>query len=547
MEFKTDLRQYLAIFLRWSWLLILAALLAGVVAYVVSSRQQPIYQASTTILIEEAIGSPDASEYQSILISERRALTYVNLLVANPLLSQVITQLNLPMGVNALSNAISVEPIRNTQLIRVRVQDTDPARAALIANTLVTRFAQQRQELQSSRLASFEASFKEQLATLEQQIQQTDQSITALGDTDRAATERLQANLDQYRQSYANVLRNYEEVRLAQAQSAPSLSQEEPAEVPRGSISPRIMRNTSLAALLGLVVAMVLVFVKEAMDDSVKNPDELSQQLGLPVLGLIAAMDGNGSLPIVFAQPRSPISEAFRNLRTNIQFASVDRKIRTLLVTSPSPNEGKSTVISNLAAVLAQPGQKVILIESDLRRPTLHKKLGLSNRIGMSDLFVQENPQPEGVLQPTEIDGLSAITSGELPPNPVELLGSEKMVEILNEVKEHADVVLVDTPPVLAVTDAVVLAQRVDGVLLVVRSGVTKMAAAKQAVDQLRFVGANPLGVVLNGIQFGRSRYGYGYSYHGYYYAYHQDDSKSQRSRWPWPLRKNGQKAKAEA
>ena len=169
---------------------------------------------------------------------------------------------------------------------------------------------------------------------------------------------------------------------------------------------------------------------------------------------------------------------------------------------------------SNLAIVIAQSGRQVALVDSDLRRPSLHKKLRLSNRIGLSDLFVQAKEQLTSILRETRVPGLSLLTSGSLPPNPAELVGSEKMTEILQHIHERADVTVIDTPPVMAVTDAAVLAPRVDGVLLVLRPGSTKLALAKQTVETLRRGGANILGVVLNQIGAKGSRY---YYYRGYY------------------------------
>jgi capsular exopolysaccharide synthesis family protein len=203
-----------------------------------------------------------------------------------------------------------------------------------------------------------------------------------------------------------------------------------------------------------------------------------------------------------------------------------------LLVTSPTPQDGKSTVAANLAVILAQSGQKVALVEGDLRRPRVHKIIGVSNRRGISELFVQPKIYLNGTLQETEIPGLLAVTSGPLPPNPAELLGSEKMFDILRMVREKADLVVIDSPPITAVTDAVVLAPRVDGVLLIVKPGTTKLVACKHAIQQLNRIGANILGVVLNDVQVKRSSYKYAY-YKGYYYNdqkyYYSSDSESSK------------------
>jgi succinoglycan biosynthesis transport protein ExoP len=256
------------------------------------------------------------------------------------------------------------------------------------------------------------------------------------------------------------------------------------------------------------------------LDDTLRGPDDVARALNLPVLGMIAQHDAEDGHPVAAFEPRSPVAEAFRSLRTNIQYASVDRPVHTLLVTSPSPAEGKSTVAANLSVVLAQSGREVALIDADLRKPRVHKVMGVSNRFGMSALFVRSQRDLDGSLQKTLTPHLSVLTSGALPPNPSELLGSEKMFDILGQVAEQADIIIIDSPPVMAVTDSTVLAPRVDGVLLVLKPGVTKLAAARTAVEQLRRVGANLLGVVLNEIDVGNSRYSY-YN-RGYYHAYQE-------------------------
>jgi non-specific protein-tyrosine kinase len=294
---------------------------------------------------------------------------------------------------------------------------------------------------------------------------------------------------------------------------------------PNRTIRPKVLQNTLLAAVVGGMLAVGLIFLIDALDNTIKGPDDIARHLGLPTLGAISHVpQKNGDLtPVTISQPRAPISESYRALRTNIQFASVDRPIRSLLVTSIGPAEGKTTIASNLSVALAQGGSNVILIDADLRKPQLHRRMNLPNRKGLTSLFMQADIHLDGTVQKTETKGLYLMTSGNLPPNPAELLGSERMDSILERLKNHADIVVVDTPPVLAVTDSVVLGKRVDGVLLVIRAGQTKIAAAQQTVNQLRRLSVNILGVVINDIPTRGARYyyysnGY-YAYQGYYEA----------------------------
>jgi protein-tyrosine kinase len=240
---------------------------------------------------------------------------------------------------------------------------------------------------------------------------------------------------------------------------------------------------------------------------------------------------------VAWMRVKSPESEAYRTLRTNIQFSSVDNPIRSLLVTSSSPGEGKSTTTANLAVVLAQTGQRVIVVDTDLRRPVLHKVFGIPNNIGLTTaLLAGESLSQEDYLQPTEIDTLSVLTSGPIPPNPSELLGSHRMQHLIEVLAQAADIVIFDSPPVLAVTDAVVLGRQVDGVLVVADAGNTREHALAQAVAELQKTGANVLGVALNRLDTRRGGY--------YYYYYYSDEQGGQgrrspirnapRLRWPW-------------
>ena len=212
---------------------------------------------------------------------------------------------------------------------------------------------------------------------------------------------------------------------------------------------------------------------------------------------------------ITVADPRSPVSEAYRTLRTNLDFSSLDKPIKTMLVTSAGPEEGKSTVLANLAVTTAQAGREVILVDCDLRRPTLHNIFDLKNDVGLTTMVVDDAAMESPPLRDTGVESLQLVSSGPLPPNPSELLGSRRMEEIIAALLERADVVLFDAPPVVAVTDAAVLATKVDGVLLVVNAGGTKRDYARVAKARLEKVNANLLGAVLNNVRFDVSLHRY--------------------------------------
>jgi capsular exopolysaccharide synthesis family protein len=212
---------------------------------------------------------------------------------------------------------------------------------------------------------------------------------------------------------------------------------------------------------------------------------------------------------ITVSEPRSAISEAYRTLRTNLDFASLDQDLKTLVVTSAGIGEGKSTTLANLAVVSAQAGRKVILVDADLRRPSLSQIFGLNNETGLTTVMRDESALASMPLQDTGIEGMSVLTSGPLPPNPAELMGSRRMEEIVAALAEQADQVFFDTPPVVAVTDAAVLATKVDGVLLVVSAGKTRREYAQTAVQRLQQINARLVGTVLTNVQMGAGLQGY--------------------------------------
>lgn len=229
---------------------------------------------------------------------------------------------------------------------------------------------------------------------------------------------------------------------------------------------------------------------------------------------------------IVYNDPKSPISEAFRTIRTNIQFSNIDKGIKSLVLTSSGPSEGKSTVISNLAITMAQAGKKVLLIDSDLRKPRIHKIFALNSYKGLTNVIFYDLDYKE-VIKFTPVDGLDILTSGPIPPNPAEILGSEKMKKFLKNVEEDYDLVLIDTPPIGVVTDAAVLASRCDGVILVCAVGQAIIDAVKNAKNALEKVNANILGVVLNKVPMGKRGY---YKYY-YYQSYYEDEDTRKKGR----------------
>jgi non-specific protein-tyrosine kinase len=528
-SFSDEARRYLTLFQQWAWLLALCTILAAGVAYLVSVRMTPIYRASAKVLINEAPATK-STDYSSVLTSGRLAQTYSQILITQRVLNKVIQVSDLNISVEELRDAIDVQPVRETQLIEIHFENPDPALSAKALNQLVEIFIQENQNMQANRFSESKENLSSQLEEIDLRIRQENDALNQLGDSPENTDERarLEATLTQNRQIYSSLLLSFEQVRLAEAQSISSLFPVEKARIPKDPVSPRVLLNTILAASIGFLIGFGIAFLIEALDDSLKTSEDVQKYLGLSVLGYVSHHDKQVKI-VAADEPRSPVSEAFRALRTNLRFASVDRPVKSILVTSPSPADGKSTVAVNLGVVLAQLGKQVTIIDGDLRRPNVHKMMGLSNRAGVTSLFVQSDTQLAEVLLDTRVERLRILTSGEIPPNPSELLGSERFRKILASVKELSDVVIIDSPPLMAVTDSAVLAPHVDGVILVIKPGSTNLAASQEAVEQLRRVGANMLGVVLNEVDISRSRYKY-YRYHGYDNSYLYSDEKDEKN-----------------
>ncbi len=528
MEDQLNIRRYLLVIRRWWWLILGCTVLAALAAFIVSSQMTPIYSASVTLLVHQ---SPNAStnDYNAILISEKLARTYVQMLTGRPVLDAVIEQFELDDTQEELAKRIDTELVQNTQLIRLNVEDTSPIQAAQLTNAIAGEFIAQNQTLQQGRYADSLDSIQEQMDEMSSLMEKTQAEIDALGTPEtpqeQAELTRLETVLAGYRNTYTTLLQSYEQMRLTAVQSTDNVIVFEKAQVPDEPIRPRKAINTALAGAVGMMLAVGAVFLVEYLDNTIKTPEDVSQELGLGTMGVIGRMAKGAEELVTVVHPLSPISEAFRVLRTNIRFSGVDEPIRTLLVTSAGPTEGKSTTAANLAVAMAQAGLRVVALDADLRRPRLHKIFDLHPRGGLTGSLLEGNM--DGRLQPSQVEGLSVLPAGDLPPNPSELLGSRRLRELLDELAKDADVVVIDSPPVLPVTDAAVLAQEVDGVLLVVDAGETRREVVQRAAESLQQVGAHLIGVVLNRVSTGRG--GYYYYYHEYYDDGHEKQKRHKR------------------
>ena len=332
---------------------------------------------------------------------------------------------------------------------------------------------------------------------------------------------------------YKFLLEKHEEARIAKAATVGNIRIIDNAETPTTPVRPKKKLNVLLGLVAGLILGSIVAFVLEYVDDSLKSLSEVERHVGQAIYGVVPRIprdveEGAPSILITRRDPKSPISEAFRTLRTNIQFAAPDRRVHSLLVTSAGPSEGKSTIVSNLSITIANLDIPTLLIDCDLRKPNLHNILSASRDPGLTNVIMGEVPWRDAV-QTTAVTNLSFLPSGPIPPNPTELLGSQQMRELMEAVKAEFGIVLLDSPPVVAVTDAALLSSIVDGTLLVVELGRARAQAVNRAVDLLQNVQARLLGVVANNVVSTGFRYDYGY--YAYYYSTEGGERRKARRR----------------
>ncbi len=523
-----ELRQYLAILRRRWWLLVLLALIGGSAAFAVGELRRPVYVATTTILINQAPGAlPD---YNAVQQGQRVATTYAELLQQRPVLEQVIANLGLDMSPEVLDGKINVIPVRDTNLLELTVHDTDPQRAADIANEVVRVFIAQNLEFQESRFAASLQNLQSEMDKVQAEIDRTEtqlevleKSATTLTPEQQAQRNHLQQLLANYQSSYATLLDRYEQVRLAQAQATDKVSVVEDA-LPGKRAGQSSSMLALQGALVGVLLGVGLVVLIEYLNDTVRSGEEAEALTGLPTLAQIGNIQGveePQDVLVTIVHPRSPNAEAYRVFRANLEFLAVEKPIRSVVVTSTGPVEGKTTTAANLAVALAQAGKRVILVDADLRRPTLHRLFKCSNSVGLSTALLQEPGNDIAAhLVNTEVENLLLMPSGPLPPNPAELLGSKRAADLIQQLAEYADMVILDSPPVLAVADPALLARYCDAALLVILTEKTQAEALRKAKEQLEQSGVPHMGIVLNRVPLSSDGYYYRYRH---YYSDHEE------------------------
>ncbi len=513
--------NYVKRVLRWWWLFLLSMIIAAAASFYASLQLPKVYQTTTTLLVGQVIQSANPTG-QDFATTEQLAESYAQIVPRQPILQAVVDELGLNMSWSRLKRDVKAATIPNTQLLAITVENNSPELAVAIADEIAHQLILQSPTSPENEARAEHGVFiKQQLASLETRISRSEErldEINQLLDTALSARE-IQA-LESEKRTLQSLIRDWQSNYISLldffqgSDTANYLTVIDPAQLPVRPVSPNVFLNVVLAAFMGFSLALGAAIVLEYLDDTIKSSEDLSEELGITALGGIINIKGK-SYKEKMAEahaPFSPIGEAYRLIRTNIQFMAVDTPAQLIAVTSANPGEGKSTTIANLGVVMAQADLKTIIVDADLRQPTQHTIFRVPNTTGLTDLLRSPDVTIEDQLVNTGYDNLQLITSGSLPPNSSEILNSQRMVALLEKLREYADVILFDTPPILMVTDALVLSSRVDGTIMVIKAGRTRRAALEEAIDRLKKVDAHLLGGILN--QLSPSTGSYYYSSH---------------------------------
>jgi capsular exopolysaccharide synthesis family protein len=390
-----------------------------------------------------------------------------------------------------------------TDVISVTATDHDPALAARVANAYATEFVSYETTVALKGLTTAELQLQAQINAIEVELP------TTTGTPQGVALANQEAVLKE----------EYAQYQVDGASTTGGVTDISPASVPKAPSSPKKLEIGLIGLAVGLMVGLGAAFIAENLDDAIRSRDDLEDVTpDVPVMGLVPMIGSwrNRAEPLLVmtADPTSPAAEAYRSLRTSLQFAAYDSEIASVLVTSPTATDGKTSTVSNLGVVLASVGQHVVLVSADLRRPRLAAFFGLDEGIGLTSVIIGELSLDEALQAVPGTPGLFVLGCGPVPPNPAELLSSPRLAKVFDELKEHFDTVLVDSSPLLPVTDPLLLSRLTDSTLLIVAAGQTTKSQLRRGVDQLTQVGARHIGIVLNEVTNGGAGYGqYDYAY----------------------------------
>ena len=526
-----ELRDYLRVIRNRKWVILTAVVIVTATAVVVSLLQSPLYESEARVLIAEKNAGATIVGAEGVQFSsqpERNLQIQVQLMQGRPLMESTIASLSLDVTPENLAKQVEVAAVGQTNVVTVIAKAEDPQRAADIANTLSEGYVTWSRDYNRKSIQTAITEVETRLGAAKANVIEISRRVEQQGES-----AELRAELTIATASYTTLSEQLEDLKVSEQLEAGSGSVVSPAVANPEPAEPRPLRNGVLGLVVGLVFGLGMAFFYEYLDTTLRSTDEIEEIYGAPVLGVIPAEkpkdDGKRRLSIV-GHPGSPAAEAYRGLRNSLDFINFEHSIKTLLVCSAEPAEGKSTVSANLAAGLAQTGKRVVFVNCDFRRPTVDQFFHVTNALGLADVLAGTSTLQAALQRPAGLANLAVLTSGKLPPNPSEMLGSARMREILEALAAEADWVILDSPPILAVADAGAVARWADGALVVIRANSSSRDAARKARETLEQVGARVLGTVVWGLEGHAYGGGYGYVGYGSYHAYSEvavsDDGK---------------------
>jgi capsular exopolysaccharide synthesis family protein len=494
MEAGRDLtlRDYGRVVLRRKWIVVAAVAAALLGALVMSLLQDPIYRAEAQMLVEPRASAAVFEEDPTLNVQnlERAIQTEIEVLEGERVRDRVREDL----GLAELPPEVDASPVGSTDVVSVAIRSEDPATAQLLADAYVRAYTAIRREQTIEALDAAGVQLQNTIDELQAQIDTADDNQRPTFVAQQAA---FRERLDQ--------------LRIEAALTTGGASVVKSAELPEDPVEPRPLRTAALAGVVGLLLGLGAAFLVDHLDDSLRTPEDLEALSEAPVLGVVPVEPPPDHRPIAISAPGEFAVEIYRGLRTNIQFLGLDKPLRVVQVTSSLPGEGKTTTASNLAVVLAQAGNEVVVVDADLRNPRLHEVFATPLSPGLTEVLLGETVE---MAVNHRDGGLHVVSAGAVPPNPSEMLSSARLGALLGELSARYEYVVVDSAPVLPVADAVALSRAVDGVLLVAQASRTSKRDVAAALDRLAKVDAPVFGLLLNRAKpESREGYGYGYNY----------------------------------
>jgi polysaccharide biosynthesis transport protein len=513
---EIDLREYLRVLRRRKWTIFLTTVVVTAAALAFSFRQTPIYASTAKLQVKP----PVSSLLQNVNVAALVSMDTEKALAASTSVADIAAQ-DLPNA--PVLGHLSVSVPTDSQILEITYSDPDPVTAQRTAQAFADAYLAFKQQQAIDTYTRVRSGIFDQIGKLQARLNDARLAFNQAV-PDSTEQQKAQSDMDLLTGQIA-LLRN--QVGTLSVLDLDPGTIIQPADLPTSPASPNHVLNGLLGLFVGLGLGVGLAFLRERLDDQLKGREEMEEAIGAPALAIVPSVPGwkkrDRTQIVALEGASSPLAEAYRTIRTNLAFIARDGRVKVLIVTSPSMGDGKTTTVANLAVVLAQAGKRVIAVSADLRKPRLHRFFDLENRTGITNVLSGQAPLSDCVLRVEGLKTLRLLPSGPVPPNPAELLGSEEMQVLLGQLRDAADFVLVDSAPVLAVSDALALAPMSDGVLIVADAANTTRDALAHTREQLEQVDAHIVGGILNNLDQSRAKYYPSYYRHYYAYRHHQE------------------------